>query len=403
MAAQSKSRILLAENIHPIAAEKLRAEGFDVATEKAALKEDQLIKAAKEFDAIGIRSRTHIPGSVSEHAERLLCIGAFCIGTNQIDTQACNMRGIPVFNAPYSNTRSVAELIIAEIISLSRQLGDKNNKAHRGIWDKSPVGSHEVRGRTLGIIGYGHIGSQVSVLAESFGLRVVFFDIVRKLPLGNAIPMASMEEVLKVSDFVTLHVPETTETIGLISSRQLGSMKTGSYLLNASRGTVVDIQALVEALQKKRLAGAAIDVFPKEPEGNEEKFVTQLQGLENVILTPHIGGSTEEAQINIGVEVADSFARFLKTGTTTGAVNFPQIEALSPKNSKRILNVHKNVPGVLSRINKIVSDLGANIQAQNLSTDPTIGYLLMDVERAEATTLFAEIAKLETSIKTRVL
>jgi D-3-phosphoglycerate dehydrogenase len=297
----------------------------------------------------------------------------------------------------------VAELVIAEMIALSRQLGDRSMAAHKGEWIKSAEGSKEVRGKTLGIVGYGHIGSQLSVLAEALGLNVIFFDIIKKLPLGNARSITTLEELLTKSDFVSLHVPETPQTKDMITSRELAMMKKGSFLINASRGTVVVIEALVEALKTRHIAGCAIDVFPIEPSSNKERFISPLQNLSNVLLTPHIGGSTEEAQYAIGLEVAESFIRFLSTGSTQGAVNFPKVDVPLQKNSHRILNIHRNEPGVLGEINSVVSKAGANILAQSLATDNQIGYLIMDLEKAEAREVEREISKLKRSLRTRLL
>lgn len=399
----SKPRILLLENIHPIAKEFLENDGYDVDLLTHAPSEAELIKLIPSYCAIGIRSKTEMTQKVLEHSGQVLTIGCFCIGTNQVNLAAARKRGIAVFNAPHSNTRSVAELVIAEMIALSRQLGDRNTKAHQGEWVKSAEGSKEVRGKTLGIVGYGHIGSQVSILAEAMGLKVVFYDVVKKLPLGNAQVATSLEELLKISDFVTLHVPELAETMGMIGARELGLMKKGSHLINASRGTVVVIDALVEALKSKHISGCAIDVFPEEPASNKEKFMSPLQGLSNVILTPHIGGSTEEAQKAIGMEVAESFRRFLKIGSSSGAVNFPNVDLPVKKGTSRILNVHRNEPGVLGEINTIISQAGANIEGQFLSTDDEIGYLVMDVHSTHADLLAQEIEKLKRSIRTRVV
>lgn len=402
--ADQTSRILLLEGIHPRAKEILEQEGFEVRLETHSPKESDLKAMLKEADAVGIRSKTQLTAELIEGNEHLQLIGAFCIGTDQINVARANALGIPVFNAPYSNTRSVAELVIAEIISLARQLGDRSMKAHQGEWLKSADGSHEVRGKILGIVGYGHIGSQVSVLAEALGMRVLYFDVVKKLPLGNSQPCRTLDELLEKSDFVSLHVPDTTATRGLMGERQLAAMRKGAHLINASRGTVVEISALAKALKEGRIGGAAIDVFPHEPASNKEKFVSELQGLPNVILTPHIGGSTIEAQEAIGSEVAHSFLNFLKSGSTRGAVNFPNVDLpVLHEASHRIINVHKNVPGVLKEINGIVSAVGANIEAQSLVTDPQIGYLVMDMAKVEATAVAERIAKLETSIKTRVL
>jgi D-3-phosphoglycerate dehydrogenase len=398
-------KILLVENIHPAAKKRLLDEGFEVELLSHSPSEKELIELLKDYQVLGIRSKTEITAKILKESQHLMCIGCFCIGTNQVDLEAANKYGIPVFNAPYSNTRSVAELVIAEMIALSRQLGDRSMLAHQGDWMKSAEGSKEVRGKTLGIVGYGHIGSQVSILAENLGLQVLFYDVIKKLPLGNARPVKNLTELLKESDFVTLHVPETTDTKDMIGKKEISRMRKGSYLINASRGTVVVIEDLVEALKSKHLAGCAIDVFPKEPSSNKEKFKSPLQGLENVILTPHIGGSTEEAQYAIGLEVAESFNRYLTFGASTGAVNFPQIEAPRLQQGavkvRRILNVHRNEPGVLGEINSLVSNAGANIQAQFLSTDENIGYLVMDVEEVNGKALAKKIEGLSRSIKTR--
>lgn len=399
----TKPSILLVENIHPVAKEFLENEGYHVDLLSHSPTEDELIKVLPNYCALGIRSKTEITANILNHFGRTLTIGCFCIGTNQVDLQEARRKGIAVFNAPHSNTRSVAELVIAEMISLSRQLGDRNMSAHKGEWIKSAEGSREVRGKVLGIVGYGHIGSQVSILAESMGLKVIFYDTVKKLPLGNAQSMATLEELLSKADFVTLHVPEIQETMNMIGKKELATMKKGSYLINASRGSVVVIEALVEALKSKHIAGCAIDVFPIEPASNKEKFTSPLQGLSNVILTPHIGGSTEEAQKAIGLEVAESFRRFLKIGSSSGAVNFPNVDLPIKKGTSRILNVHKNQPGVLGEINGIISKAGANIEGQYLSTDDEIGYLVMDVHSTHADQLAGDIEKLNRSIRTRVV
>ena len=396
-------KILLVENIHDVAVQKLTEEGFQVEKINHAPSEEELIQRLGGVDVLGIRSKTEITAKVLQAHPHLSLIGAFCIGTNQIHLGAANHLGIPVFNAPHSNTRSVAELVIAELVILSRQLGDRNSLAHQGDWLKSAEGSREIRGKTLGIVGYGHIGSQVSVLAEAMGLRVLFFDLIKKLPLGNAKSCSSLAELLKQSDFVTLHVPETPQTKDMISSKELSLMKKGSHLINASRGTVVVIEDLAKALQEKHIAGCALDVFPMEPASNKERFTTPLQKIPNVFLTPHIGGSTEEAQFAIGIEVAESFRRYLKVGSTSGAVNFPQVDLPRQSGAKRLLNVHRNEPGVLGEINGVASKFGANIQAQYLATDAKIGYIVMDVERDDMGPLAHEIASLSRSIKTRVL
>ena len=397
-------KVLLLENIHSSAQESLQAAGFQVETLKGALSESELIEKLKDFQAVGLRSKTQITERVLKESPHLESVGAFCIGTNQIDLEMANRLGIPVFNAPYSNTRSVAELVIAEMIALSRKLGDVNRKAHEGQWAKSASGSFEIRGKTLGIVGYGHIGSQVSVLAESMGLKVLYFDIVKKLPLGNAHAMESLKDLMSQSDFVSLHVPETPLTPGMIGGEEISWMKKGSYLINASRGSVVDIESLAKALESGHLHGAAVDVFPTEPKNNQEQFQSPLQNLPNVILTPHIGGSTEEAQESIGREVSHSLIEYFLKGATLGAVNFPQLEIPPLKEeARRVLNIHKNVPGVLGEINGLVSKSGANIRAQYLSTDSEIGYLVMDLEVKDAQGLCADIQNLKTSIKSRMI
>lgn len=398
-----QTRILLLENIHPVAVDRLQSVGFEVVRESASLTEGELLKVIGDFNVLGIRSKTQLSKDFIIKANHLLALGAFCIGTNQIDIVSANRAGIPVFNAPYSNTRSVAEMVIGQMISLSRNLGDKNMQAHQGKWSKSANGCYELRGKTLGIVGYGHIGSQLSVLAEALGLNVVHFDLVKKLPLGNSRPASSLKDLLAQSDFVSLHVPETDETKNMMSVTEFSQMKKGAFLINASRGSVVDIDALVDALKSHHLGGAAIDVFPYEPQSNSETFESPLRGLSNVILSPHVGGSTEEAQEAIGMEVADSFIKFINNGSTRGAVNFPNVDLPTHKNSIRLLNVHQNVPGVLKDVNEIIAKTGANITAQYLSTDSEIGYLVMDLEIDSSSGIVDKISKLNTNIKTRVI
>jgi D-3-phosphoglycerate dehydrogenase len=400
---KSEIKILLLENIHPVATEAFAAEGFQVETVKGALPEAELAAKIRDVHVLGIRSKTQVTEKVLDEARRLLTVGAFCIGTNQIRLAHANKRGVPVFNAPFSNTRSVAEMILAEIVMLSRHLGDRSREVHEGKWRKVAVGSHEVRGHTIGIIGYGHIGSQVGVLAEAFGMRVVFYDILAKLPMGNNRPMSKLEDVLAEADFVTLHVPETPQTKNMIGAAELARMKKGACLLNASRGTVVDIDALAAALKSGHIGGAAVDVYPSEPETNSDGFESPLRNLTNVILTPHIGGSTEEAQEAIGKEVSSALIKFVNQGATTGAVNFPQVELPITKGAHRILNVHRNVPGVLRDVNRIVSDMNANIRAQLLATDPDIGYLIMDLDQDVSNDVRKAIAELPTNIRTRIL
>jgi D-3-phosphoglycerate dehydrogenase len=411
--ANAKIKILLLEGIHPSAQKKLEAAGYSVKMLNTALSENELIEQAKGFQLLGIRSKTQINAKTLDALTDLIGIGAFCIGTDQIDLGEANRLGIPVFNAPHANTRSVAEMVIAQMINLSRRLGDANIKAHQGGWLKSAVGSFEIRGKTLGIVGYGHIGSQVSVLAEALGMKVLFFDVLKKLPLGNAQNAGTLENLLKAADFVTLHVPDTALTLNMINAKTITHMKKGAYVINASRGRVVDVPALAAAITNQHIAGAAIDVFPKEPANNKESFESELRNLSNVILTPHIGGSTEEAQEAIGSEVGDSFLKHLLAGSTYGAVNFPQIEFPGELNTSaetkvvRILNCHKNVPGVLKSINALISESGVNIKKQTLSTDQSVGYLVVDIEIKTASSLPNELAKkiagLDTSILTRVI
>ncbi|PIR23189.1 MAG: phosphoglycerate dehydrogenase [Deltaproteobacteria bacterium CG11_big_fil_rev_8_21_14_0_20_45_16] len=400
---KDKIKILLVENVHTSGQEAFESDGFKVVRIDRGLTEKELIEQAADVHILGIRSKTHLTANVLKQTPKLLAVGCFCIGTNQVDLLEAKKRGVAVFNAPYSNTRSVAELVMAEIVFLARQTADRNTLLHQGKWNKSAKNCHEVRGKNIGIVGYGNIGSQVSILAESFGLNVYFYDIATKMPLGNSRVCNSLKDLLSVSDFVTLHVPETPQTKGMIGAAELKSMKSGACLLNLSRGSVVDIEALREAIESKQLGGCAIDVFPEEPEKNEDIFRSSLQGLPNVILTPHIGGSTEEAQFKIGQEVGASLLRYINEGSTKLSVNFPQVEQSVRDDSHRILNIHENRPGVLVEINKIISEEGANIQGQQLSTDPDIGYLIMDVDRNVSDVVKERIKKLPTSIKTRIL
>jgi len=396
-------KVLLLENVHPSAHELFRAEGFQLELVPGAVGPEELARRIEDVHVLGIRSKTRVTDAALGAARRLLTVGCFCIGTNQVDLARANHRGIPVFNAPFSNTRSVAEMIIAEVVMLSRRLGDRIREMHLGQWRKVATGSFEVRTKTLGIVGYGHIGRQVGVIAEAMGMRVLFFDTAAKLPMGNNRPTKTLEELLGQSDFVTLHVPETTQTRGMIGKQEIAAMREGGYLLNASRGTVVDIVALAEAIKAGRIAGAAIDVFPEEPETNSDGFETQLRGLPNVVMTPHIGGSTAEAQEAIGREVGAALIKFVNAGVTTGAVNFPNVDVPPTPGKHRILNVHRNVPGVLRDINRLVSELGANIAAQVLATDPEIGYLVMDLDQDVSHDVKKAMAALDTSIKTRIL
>lgn len=401
---KSEIKVLLLENIHQSAIDIFGNEGFKVETLSKALSEDELVKKLEDgVHILGIRSKTRVTRRALEAGKRLLSVGCFCIGTNQVDLEAAKASGVPVFNAPFSNTRSVAELVICEIVMLARQLGDRSREVHEGKWRKIATSSYEIRGKTLGIIGYGHIGSQVGVLAEAMGMRVVSYDIRATLPMGNNKAVDSLDALLRQSDFVTLHVPETPQTKNMIGEAELAKMKEGAYLLNLSRGTVVDVEALAKAIKSKRLGGAALDVYPEEPESNSDDFTSVVRGLPNVVLTPHIGGSTAEAQEAIGREVANVLTRFTNTGATTGAVNFPGVDLPPLVGAHRVLNVHRNVPGVLRDINRLVSERNANVIAQQLATDPTIGYLVMDLDEEVANDVRHAIAELKTSIKTRIL
>ena len=400
---KSKVKILLLEGIHPAATECFAEADYKTATNKSAFSEEELMKAISDVHILGIRSKTLVTKKVLEAAKNLLAVGCYCIGTNQVSLQNASAHGVAVFNAPFSNTRSVAELTMAEVVMLARRATHKSSMLHQGQWDKSADGCVEVRNKTIGIIGYGHIGPQVGLLAEAFGMKVIYFDIIPKLSLANAKQVKSLTELLKQSDFVTLHVPETEQTKNLISGKEISGMKRGAYLLNLSRGSVVDVDAAVEALKSGHLAGAAFDVFPEEPNSNNEIFQSDLRSLPNVILTPHIGGSTSEAQENIGIEVSNTLIKYLDTGSSTGSVNFPQIELPVLEQCHRLLNIHKNVPGVLRDITKIVASMGANIKSQYLNTMGEIGYLIMDVDSQLSRDVKKKIEELDTNIKTRLL
>ena len=399
-------RILLLEGVSASAVETFRAAGYtQIDYHKKSLPEDELRQSIADAHFVGIRSRTQLNAGVLAEARRLAAIGCFCIGTNQVDLDAARRQGIPVFNAPYSNTRSVAELVIAEAILLMRRIPEKTAQCHRGRWSKSASGSYEVRDKVLGIIGYGHIGTQIGVLAESLGLRVIYHDIETKLALGNARAAKSLDDLLERADIVTLHVPETPATNGMIGVEQLARMRAGTVLINASRGNVVDVDALAVALRAGHLAGAAIDVFPCEPEANDDPFESPLRGMDNVILTPHVGGSTLEAQDNIGIEVAAKLVRYSDNGSTLSAVNFPQVALPEYPGSHRFLHIHRNVPGVLSQINEIFSRANVNINGQYLQTDAVIGYVVIDAatDEAQGARLRAELAAIPDTLKTRVL
>ncbi|WP_100643118.1 phosphoglycerate dehydrogenase [Alteromonas facilis] len=401
---KEKIKILLLEGLHPSAVETLESNGYhNIESLKTSLPEDELIEKIKDVHFIGIRSRTQLTQKVIDAANKLVAVGCFCIGTNQVDLTATQARGIPVFNAPFSNTRSVAELVLGQIILLLRGIPEKNAKAHRGEWLKSAIGSFEARGKTLGIIGYGHIGTQLSILAEHLGMRVQFFDIEDKLVLGNSTQVKSLKKLLNTSDVVTLHVPETQQTMNMIGEKELSEMKDGAILINAARGTIIDIDALVNTLNNKKLSGAAIDVFPVEPKSNDEEFESPLRAFDNVILTPHVGGSTQEAQENIGIEVAGKLAKYSDNGSTLSAVNFPEVSLPAHTDTSRLLHIHVNRPGVLTQINQAFADKGINILAQYLQTNDKIGYVVIDVEADRALEAFSEMEKIEGTIKARVL
>jgi D-3-phosphoglycerate dehydrogenase len=399
-------KVLLLEGVSRTALDALQGAGYsNIEYHEKALPEAELKRRIADAHLVGIRSRTNLTSDVLNEARRLIAVGCFCIGTNQVDTEAAESLGVPVFNAPYSNTRSVAELVIAEAVMLARGIPQKNALCHRGGWMKSAAGSIEVRGKTLGIVGYGHIGTQVGVLAESLGMQVLYFDIEPKLALGNAQAVRSLDDLLARADIVSLHVPETPETKWMIGAAQLARMRASSMLINAARGTVVDIDALAASLKSGHLSGAAIDVFPAEPQGNNDKFVSPLIGMDNVILTPHVGGSTLEAQDNIGREVAAKLLRYSDNGSTLSAVNFPEVSLPGHANSQRLLHIHKNVPGILSRINEIFSRESINIDAQFLQTDSKVGYVVIDVSTSaeHAGELKDALAAIPGTLRARVL
>ncbi len=403
---KSDIRVLLLEGVSQTAVEAFQAAGYSqIDYHTKALPEDELKAKIAEAHIVGLRSRTQLTADVLAEAKRLIAVGCFCIGTNQVDLETAELAGIPVFNAPYSNTRSVAELVVAQAVLLARGIPQKNAECHRGGWSKAATGSHEVRGKTLGIIGYGHIGTQVGVLAEALGMRVIFHDIETKLALGNAQPAAGLDDLLARADIVTLHVPETASTQWMIGAEQIARMKPGAHLINAARGTVVVIEALAEALKSGHLGGAAVDVFPVEPKANGDEFLSPLRGLDNVILTPHIGGSTLEAQDNIGIEVAAKLVRYSDNGSTLSAVNFPEVTLPEHAGSLRLLHIHRNVPGVLSRINEIFSRHAVNIDGQFLRTDPKLGYVVIDItaDASQAAAIKDALAAIEGTLRTRVL
>ncbi|THA10682.1 phosphoglycerate dehydrogenase [Rodentibacter pneumotropicus] len=401
---KSKIKFVLLEGVHQSALDTLHSAGYtNVDYYKKALDGDELKAAIKDAHFIGLRSRTHLTEEMIDAAPKLIAVGCFCIGTNQVDLNAAKARGIPVFNAPFSNTRSVAELVLGEILLLMRNVPQANAEVHRGVWNKSATGSHEVRGKKLGIVGYGHIGSQLSIIAESLGMDVYFYDIENKLPLGNAKQVRSLKELLGSCDVISLHVPELPSTRNLMSAERIAQLKQGSILINAARGSVVDIDALAKALKEGKIHGAAIDVFPVEPASINEEFISPLREFDNVILTPHIGGSTAEAQENIGFEVAGKFVKYSDNGSTLSSVNFPEVSLPEHGGTKRLLHIHENRPGILNKLNQIFVEANINIAAQYLQTDPKIGYVVVDVETENAEPLLVKLREIDGTIRARIL
>lgn len=401
---KSKIKFLLLEGLHPSTIENLKAAGYtNIESLATALNEDELVEKVKDVHFIGIRSRTQLTDKVFNAANKLTAVGCFCIGTNQVDLMSAMTHGVTVFNAPYSNTRSVAELVLAQSILLLRGIPEKNAVAHRGGWLKSAKNSYEIRGKKLGIVGYGSIGSQLSVLAESLGMHVYFYDVVTKLPMGNATQIATMPELLGMCDVVSLHVPETGGTKDMMGPEQFAQMKEGSVFLNAARGTVVDIDALANVLKSGKLLGAAIDVFPVEPKSNDDEFVSPLRGLDNVIITPHIGGSTIEAQANIGLEVSEKLIKYSDNGTTISAVNFPEVALPSHPGKHRILHVHENIPGVLAEINRVFSENNINVCSQYLQTNEKLGYVVIDLDGGSSEVALEKLQAVTGTIRCRVL
>ncbi|MEZ8144554.1 D-3-phosphoglycerate dehydrogenase [Enterovibrio norvegicus FF-33] len=401
---KDKIKILLLEGVHPTAIEVLQGAGYsNIEYHKGSLAGEELEAAIADAHFVGIRSRTQLTEKVFEKAKKLVAVGCFCIGTNQVNLNAAAKRGIPVFNAPFSNTRSVAELVLGEILLLLRGIPAKNAKAHRGEWMKSADQSFEARGKNLGIIGYGHIGTQLGILAENLGMRVFFYDIESKLSLGNAQQVGSMSELLNKSDVITLHVPETVSTQDLMGSEEFARMKPGAVFINAARGTVVDIDALCGALESGHIGGAAIDVFPTEPKTNSDPFTSPLQAFDNVILTPHIGGSTQEAQENIGIEVAGKMVKYSDNGSTLSCVNFPEVSLPEHSGTSRLLHIHQNKPGILTKINTIFAEEGINIAAQYLQTNAEFGYVVIDVETEHSEKALKKLKAIDGTLRARIL
>lgn len=402
--AKDRIKVLLLEGIHESAAEQLREHGYtNLVEEKTALQGEALATALQDVHILGIRSRTQLTEEVLKQAPRLMAVGCFCIGTNQVQLDAARREGIPVFNAPYSNTRSVAELVLAEMILLLRRVPERSMQMHRSQWQKSAASSFEVRGKTLGVVGYGNIGAQLGVLAEALGMKVRFYDVVKRLKLGNADQVDSLHELLGAADIVSLHVPSTPQTANLITAKEIAVMKPGAVLINASRGNVVDIDALASALRDGHLQGAAIDVFPEEPKSNDEPFESPLIGIDNVILTPHVGGSTLEAQQSIGIEVAEKLVRYSDNGSSLSSVNFPEVALPEHEGKHRLLHIHENQPGVMSHINQVFSEAGLNIAAQYLQTRDDVGYVVMDIDSDHSERGLTALRTVPGTIKTRVL
>ncbi len=401
---KDKIRFLLLEGVHESAVATLKKAGYtNIEYLKTSLGQDELIEKISDAHFVGIRSRTQLTDEVFAAAKKLIAVGCFCIGTNQVDLKSATRHGVAVFNAPYSNTRSVAELVLAEAILLLRGVPEKSAMAHRGGWLKSATNSYEIRGKKLGIVGYGSIGSQLSVLAEGLGMKVYFYDVITKLPLGNATQVDTMEELLSSCDIISLHVPETQATQMMMGEAQFACMKDDSIFINAARGTVVDIDALCAALSCKKLLGAAVDVFPVEPKSNDEEFISPLREFDNVILTPHVGGSTMEAQANIGLEVGEKMATYSDTGTSITSVNFPEVALPSHPNNHRILHIHENIPGVMSEINQLLSDNNINILGQYLQTNEDVGYVVVDVNKECSALAKEKLNTVSGTIRCRVL
>lgn len=401
---KDKIKVLLLEGLHPSSVETFTEAGYsNIESIKTSLSEDDLIAKIKDVHFIGIRSRTNLNAKVLAAANKLVGIGCFCIGTNQVDLQAAQDKGVVVFNAPFSNTRSVAELVLGQSLLLLRGVPERNAKAHRGEWNKSAIGSYEARGKNLGIIGYGHIGTQFGILAENLGFKVSYYDVENKLSLGNATQIASMKDLLAQSDIVSLHVPELASTKNMMAAEQFSQMKDGAIFMNAARGTVVDIPALCDALESKKLSGAAVDVFPTEPKSNKEAFESPLCKFDNVILTPHVGGSTQEAQANIGYEVAGKLVKYSDNGSTLSANNFPEVSLPVHKDASRLLHIHQNQPGILTKINLAFAENNINIAAQYLQTNANIGYVVIDVNSEDAQIALTKLKEIEGTIRARLL